>query len=108
VNSAWTPGKYPANRYNVGTGHSNYNAVSTFWVHNVRQVRARTIDLGYTIPAAIVNRAKIQRARVYLNAFNLFSFDNLKSYGIDPEVVDDNGLQFPQNKVFNVGMNVSF
>ena len=108
VNSAWIPGKYPANRYNVQFGHSNYNRNSTFWLHNVTQVRARTIQLGYTIPASLLQRVKIQKARVYFNAYNLFSFDNLKEYGVDPEVVDDNGLQFPQNKVINVGINLSF
>ena len=108
VNSAWIPGKYPANRYNVQFGHSNYNRNSTFWLHNVTQVRARTIQLGYTIPTKIIQRAKIQKFRIYANAYNLFSFDNLKEYGVDPEVVDDNGLQFPQNKVINFGINVTF
>ncbi|HEX2536435.1 MAG TPA: SusC/RagA family TonB-linked outer membrane protein, partial [Chitinophagaceae bacterium] len=106
-NSAWVPGKYPANRYNMGHGHSNYGRNSTFWLHNVTQLRARTIQLGYSIPTRLLQRVKMQRARVYLNAYNLFSFDNLKEYGVDPEVVDDNGLQFPQSKVLNVGINLS-
>ena len=110
VNSAWTPGKYPANRYNPGNGQgqSNYNSVSTFWTHNVTQVRARTLELGYTISPSILARVKIARARFYLTGYNLFSFDNLKQYGVDPEVVDGNGLQFPQNKVLNIGVNLSF
>lgn len=106
-NSAWIPGKYPANRYNIQFGHSDYDRNSTFWLHNVTQIRARTIQVGYTIPTSILQRVRIQRARIYLNAYNLFSFDNLKEYGIDPEVVDDNALQFPQNKVVNVGINLS-
>jgi len=108
VNSAWIPGKYPANRANPGNGHSDYSTNSTFWLHNVKYVRARTIQLGYRLPAAIINKLKIQRARVYINMYNMFSFDNLKSYGIDPEITDDNGLQFPQSKVLNVGVNVTF
>jgi TonB-linked SusC/RagA family outer membrane protein len=111
VNSPWIPGKYPANRYNIQFGHSNYEKSgqrnSTFWLHNVTQFRARTIQLGYSIPKHLLDRVKIQRARVYLNAFNLFSFDNLKEFGVDPEVIDDNGLQFPQNRVLNVGINLS-
>ncbi len=107
INSAWTPGKYPANRYNIGFGHSNNDRNSTFWVHNVKQLRSRTIQLGYSVPANVLERVRIQRARVYLNAFNLFSFDNLKQYGIDPEVVDDNSIQFPQNRVLNVGINIT-
>ncbi len=108
VNSAWVPGKYPANRYNIGTGHVDYNHNSTFWLHNVKQLRARTIELGYTIPTKLLRVAKIQRARFYLNAYNLFSIDNLKQYNVDPETIDDNGLQFPQSKVLNVGVNLSF
>lgn len=110
-NSAWIPGKYPANRYNMGFGHSNYELNgqrnSSFWLHNVTQFRARTVQLGYAIPGDILNRFKISRARVYLNAYNLFSIDNLKEFGVDPEVVDDNGIQFPQNRVLNVGINLS-
>ncbi len=108
VNSAWIHGKYPANRYNPGNGYSDYNGNSTFWLHNVQYVRARTIQLGYRLPSFIINKFKIQRARVYLNAYNMFSFDNLKQFGVDPETTDDNGLQFPQSKVLNVGVNITF
>lgn len=106
-NSAWVPGKYPANRFNVGTSHSDYAVQSTFWVHNVKYFRARTIELGYSVPKSLLNRVKIQRARVYINAYDLFSIDNLAQYNVDPETVDDNGLQFPQNRVINVGINLS-
>ncbi len=106
-NSAWVPGKYPANRYNIQFGHSDYNHNSTFWLHNVTQFRARTIQLGYAIPSRILEKARVQRARIYVNAYNLFSFDNLKKFAVDPEVVDDNGLQFPQSRVINFGINLS-
>jgi TonB-linked SusC/RagA family outer membrane protein len=109
VNSAWIPGKYPANRYNPGNSNqSNYDRNSTFWIHNVKQLRARTIEVGYTLPSQWLSKVKIQRCRVYANAYNLFSIDNLREYDMDPEVVDDNGLQFPQNKVLNIGFNLSF
>ena len=108
VNSAWVPGKYPANRYNPGNGLSDYGPSSSFWLHNVKYVRARTIQLGYRLPSSLLSKVRIQRARVYVNAYNLFSFDNLKEFGVDPETSDDNGLQFPQNKVVNVGINVTF
>ena len=108
VNSAWIPGKYPPNRYNPGNnGPSDYTIQSTFWLHNVHYVRARTIELGYSIPKRILERAKIQSARIYINGYDLFSIDNLAQYNVDPETVDDNGLQFPQNRVINVGINLS-
>jgi TonB-linked SusC/RagA family outer membrane protein len=107
-NSDWIPGKYPANRYNPQFSHSDYATQSTFWLHNVTYFRARTIELGYSLPQKWLNRIKIQAARIYANGYDLFSIDNLAKYNVDPEVVDDNGLQFPQNRVINFGVNVSF
>jgi len=107
-NSEWIPGKYPANRYNPGTSHSDYATQSTFWLHNVTYFRARTIEIGYTVPQKWLTKLKIQQARVYANGYDLFSIDNLSQFGVDPETVDDNGLQFPQNRVINFGINVSF
>jgi TonB-linked SusC/RagA family outer membrane protein len=106
LNSAWIPGKYPALRYNDG-GHSNYNKNSTFWLHNVKYLRARTIELGYSLPKSVLKKIKMQRARVYINGYNLFSIDNLKKFGVDPEIADGNGLQYPQNKFVNVGVSLS-
>jgi hypothetical protein len=94
-------------RFNQG-GHSNYNKTSTYWAHNVKYLRARTLELGYSIPAVLLRRVKIEKARFYVNAYNLFSIDNVHQYSIDPEINDDNGLQFPQNKFLNVGVNLSF
>ena len=107
LNSAWIPGKYPPNRYNVQFSHSDYATQSTFWLHNVTMFRARTIEFGYSLPPTFLKRAKIQKLRVYANTYNLFSIDNLSKFGVDAEVIDDNGLQFPQNRVINVGINLS-
>jgi len=108
LNSAWIPGKYPANRDNPGNGLSNYGPNSDFWFHNVKYLRARTIEFGYSLPASVLEKIKIKRARIYLNGYNLFSIDNLSKYNVDPEVNDDNGLQFPQSKVVNIGLNLTF
>lgn len=108
VNSAWIPGKYPANRYNPGTSHSNYDRNSTYWLHNITYLRARTIEIGYSLPASILTKVHIRRARVYVNGYNMFSFDNMKQYSLDPETIDDNGLQFPQSRVLSFGVNLSF
>jgi TonB-linked SusC/RagA family outer membrane protein len=105
-NSKWIPGKYPANRFNDG-GHSNYYD-SDFWAHNVKYLRARTIELGYTVPGHLISRFRMQRARIYVNTYNLFTISNLNQFNIDPEITEENGLQFPQNRIVNFGINLSF
>lgn len=107
MDSPWVAGHYPALRFNDG-GHSSFNRTSDFWLTNVKYLRARTLELGYTLPEGLLTRIKIKRARVYANAYNLFSLDNVGHLGLDPEVMDTNGLQYPQNKFVNLGVNLSF
>ena len=110
LDSEWIPGKYPPLRFNEPS-HSNYrfgNIPSTFFTTNVWYLRARTIELGYSLPETLLEKVKISRLRIYANTFNLFSIDNVKQLGIEPEIIDPNGLQYPQNKVYNIGVNLSF
>mgnify|MGYP001551404076 CR=1 FL=1 len=70
----------------------------------------RTLELGYTIPKRITDLVKINQVRIYVNGYDLFSFDNLKKNAsfLDPEITSDNGLQYPQSKFLNVGVNLTF
>jgi TonB-linked SusC/RagA family outer membrane protein len=107
LNSEWIAGKFPALRFNDG-GHSNYNKNSTFWLTNMSYLRLRTMEVGYTLPKALTQKASIQKARFYVNTYNLFSIDKLKKLGVEPEIMDENGLQYPQNRLVNLGVNLSF
>ncbi|MFW5754759.1 MAG: hypothetical protein ACOCV9_08140, partial [Marinilabiliaceae bacterium] len=105
--SDWVSGEYPALRFNAGW-HNNYNKNSDFWLTNVRYLRARTIELGYTLPESIMEQLGMANARFYVNANNLFSLDNVSHLGVEPEIMEENGLQYPQHKLVNVGVNLSF
>lgn len=107
LNSEWIAGKYPALRFNDG-GNNNYNKNSTFWLTNMSYIRLRTLEVGYTLPKELTEKAKIHKARFYVNTYNLFSFDKLKKLGVEPEIMDENGLQYPQNRLVNLGVNLSF
>lgn len=104
-NSPWIPGKYPAIRKD-NSGHVNYRR-SDFWVTNVRYIRLRNLEIGYTFAPAITDRLHIKGLRVYINGTNLFSLDNVKSFGIDPEISSANGLVYPQQRLYNAGFNVA-
>lgn len=105
--SPWIVGSNIPLRYNDG-GHSNVNRDSNWWLLNTKFFRNRTTELGYTLPTALTTRVKIQKLRVFVNTYNLFSIDNARPYGLDPEVQDENGLQYPQTKLVNFGLNMSF
>ncbi len=106
LNSEWIPGYFPPNRFNQG-GLSSVNKRSDFWLSNVTAFRARTFQLGYSIPNAVLERILLKQARVYFNGYNLFSLHNVKRYNTDPEISDTNGLQYPQHRVVSIGVSLS-
>jgi len=103
--SPWVPGTYPALK--KSDNESNMRA-SSFWFRNTAYLRLREVQLGYTLPKKWLSAVKISKARIYVNGFNLFSFDNVKDLGIDPETQLNTGLDYPSVRVYNVGVNLTF
>lgn len=79
-------------------------------------IRLREMTLSYTLPKAVVQKAKMSNCRIYVTALNLATFT--KYVGWDPEVNADDvvsniaqGYDFytaPQPRTVLVGLNVSF
>ena len=79
-------------------------------------IRLRELTLSYTLPKAVIQKAKMSNCRIYVTALNLATFT--KYVGWDPEVNADDvvtniaqGYDFytaPQPKTVLVGLNVSF
>lgn len=105
-NSAWVAGTYPAIRRD-NTNHMNFQ-MNDFWLTNISYLRVRNLELGYDLPKAWLSKVGTKRARVYVNATNLFTLDNVKDFGIDPEISSAGGLVYPQQKLFTFGFNLTF
>jgi TonB-linked SusC/RagA family outer membrane protein len=103
--SPWIAGKYPAIRKDVNS-HVNFLR-SDYWVTNVRYIRLRNLELGYNLPADLISKAGLSKLRVYVSGTNLFSIDNVKQFEIDPEISSNNGLVYPQQKLYTLGFNLS-
>ena len=86
---------------------------SDFYVEDGSFLRCRTMQVGYTLPASIVNHVKLGSVRIYINAQNLFTLT--KYTGYDPEILNSNPLssgvdwgQYPVSRAYTVGINVKF
>ncbi|HLN20360.1 MAG TPA: TonB-dependent receptor [Bacteroidales bacterium] len=105
--SEWIPGRFPATRKDY-TSHSNFSRTNDFYNINVSYIRLRNLELGWDVPAKWLQAIKTQRMRVYMNASNLFSIDNIrKAYHLDPEVASSDGRVYPPSRVINFGLNIS-
>lgn len=107
--NAWTA-ESPNNSYPRLTRSSNYinNAwrKSSFLIEDSSFLRVKNIQLGYNLSETILNKLKISKLRVYLNAQNPFTFTNYR--GLDPErnVFLGRG-SYSNVKIYSFGINLS-
>lgn len=76
---------------------------STLWQRDGSFIKLRSVELGYTLPSRIVNLAKLENARFFINGTNLFSLDHMEGYK-DPEF----GSSYPATRSFSIGVKVQF
>lgn len=106
ANSELIPGTYPMMLYG-NSGHSNYWG-STFWSKEMWFLKLRNLQIGYSLPKKWLSTMGVHALRVYCHMQNLFSFDNMKKYGVDPEVISVTGSNYPTTRVVNIGVNITF
>ncbi len=103
-----------APKFEFTSPNENYR-VSDYWVEDASFIRARNVQLGYTLPQSLTKKFFVQRLRVYAQAENLFTLTRYS--GCDPEVTGGNGFGtelgidrgiYPQNRTFSVGVNLTF
>lgn len=115
----WTPatpdGRFP--RMSYATDNTLNTKTSTFWMGNAAYFRLKNIQLSYSLPKRIINRAKIQDLMLYANASNLFTISNYYQ-GYDPENMYSGGTDgattgafasnYPLVKTFTFGVQIKF
>lgn len=90
------------------TVNSAEGYMSDFWLINAWYIRLKTIDLAYQIPNKTLPKY-ISNAKLYVNAYNLFTFTNYNKYQQDPEISTNTaGDAYMNQRVFNLGVQVTF
>ncbi|WP_018618074.1 SusC/RagA family TonB-linked outer membrane protein [Spirosoma luteum] len=102
VLNAWTPTNQNSPIAEVRDTRAGYvTNVDSHWIKDGSFLRGKNLLFGYTFPAAITNRLKMNRLRVYASAQNFFLLVKDPIVG-DPEVTPTN--QGGGNSAFSQGM----
>ena len=92
-------------RLSESANRQNYRA-STWWKKNMRFLRLKTLEIGYTLPKHITDKICSKGIRIYLSGNNLFCFSPFDLW--DPELDSADGLKYPTMRSFMVGVNLNF
>jgi hypothetical protein len=78
--------------------------IQTKYLLNMAYTRIKNITLGYSVPAHLLKKAYISKARVYVSLENFFTFDNLRGLPIDPEVIPGSSMFTSSSNGSRVGV----
>jgi TonB-dependent starch-binding outer membrane protein SusC len=99
----WTPtnpnAKYPRLAENGSPSNTNnYRTGSDVYQFDASYARLKNLQIGYSLPRSVLEKIKIQRARVYFTGQNLLTLSKLDF--LDPEITE-----FDNNTSFQTGAN---
>lgn len=79
---------------------------NTYYLFSKNYIRLKNLELGYNLPQNLMDKAKLGGLRVYVNGLNLVTFTKQKVY--DPEATAQSGVYYPQARVINTGLSLTF
>ena len=92
-------------RLSASDNDNNYQQYSTWWMRDGKVLRLKSLELGYTLPKSVLKKSPLKYLRIYLSGSNLFAISTFDLW--DPEM-GSNGLGYPLQRVYNIGVNLSF
>jgi TonB-linked SusC/RagA family outer membrane protein len=90
----------------VDRNNQYFSNGNTYWLKSTDYMRLKNLELGYNLPETLVKKIGMSNLRLYVNGLNLVTWDK---FGIfDPESTSGNAQYYPQSRVLNTGLTVTF
>lgn len=87
------------------TVNNNNTQTSTWFMRDGTFLRLKQLEIGYSLPERIADRIGANNLRIYLNGTNLLTFSKFDLWDIE---MGGNGIGYPIQRVFNIGINLDF
>lgn len=94
-----------------GDPNGNFTKPSAFYLESGAFFRIKNVQIGYSLPQSLIGRFGIQKVRLYIAGYNLYTFTKYDGY--DPEIGGggatsiDQGF-YPQARTWQGGVSVTF
>ncbi|WP_026055290.1 SusC/RagA family TonB-linked outer membrane protein [Anaerophaga thermohalophila] len=99
-------GEFP--RLAVVPASSNNAYSSSFWYRNGDYLRLKNMQIGYTLPQRWIASLGMSTLRIYAEGQNLLTFSELTKYNIDPEQPGVSNGYYPQQRIYSMGVKLTF
>lgn len=102
--NAWTKDNVNATFPRLGSSVSKQT--NNFFHRDASFIRLKNVELGYTVPQKAFDKIPVKGLRFYVAGYNLLTFSDLKE--VDPETSSGELQNYPQMRIFNAGVKLTF
>ncbi len=78
---------------------------NTWFMRDGAFLRLKSAEIGYSLPTQMVKRIGLSSCRFYASGTNLWLWSKFKLWDVE---MGSNGLGYPLQRVYNLGINISF
>jgi hypothetical protein len=90
----------------VSTNDKKNLQVQSRYLQNAGYIRLKNLRFGYDLPTGAINRIGLENAQIFLVGANLWEFTPLRK-PLDPESIQNGAIEYPMQRIFTVGINLS-
>ncbi|MFT3947042.1 MAG: TonB-dependent receptor [Agriterribacter sp.] len=90
----------------VDRNNQYFSNRNTYYMMNTNYIRLKNVEIGYNLPETIGKRVGINNLRLYVNGLNLVTWADQNIF--DPEAVNSSLQYYPQSRIINAGVTVTF
>lgn len=87
-------------------GSKQNQQVQTRYLQNAAYIRLKNLQIGYTLPKALIQKISLQKIRVFFSGDNLWTGSKM-SKNFDPELLYQNGMSYPLSYTLSFGVNIT-
>ncbi|MEL5895276.1 TonB-dependent receptor [Bacteroides sp. GD17] len=101
-NDSWTPERTNAKFPMYGSGVGSYT--QTGYLLDASYIKLKQVILGYSFPKSLINKIGVEKLRLNIAGYNLFTISDVPKY-YDADYLSD---AYPPKRTFSVGIQVGF
>ena len=90
----------------VDRNNQYFSNRNTYYMINTNYIRLKNVELGFSLPSRIGKKLGINNFRLYANGLNLHTWSKQKIF--DPESTNSSLQYYPQSRILNTGVTITF
>ncbi|GAB3431362.1 SusC/RagA family TonB-linked outer membrane protein [Niabella aquatica] len=102
VNNQNSYALYPRMATNAALIENNLQQ-STWWIRDGSYLRLKMAEVGYSMPAGLLQKIHLSKCRIYISGTNLVNFTGFKLWDVE---LGGNAFNYPLQRQYNLGINL--